>query len=75
MALIKRENICIAEEYVSQGQPRKKWHRIGQITTFSNEAGEQYQKVTLVGPHGVTQASVFEDDRGENNAKKDGVPF
>lgn len=72
MALVKKENICIAEEYTSQGQVKKKWHRIGEIVTFSDDQGGTYQKVTLVGPHGVTNASVFEqnESRGayaENN--------
>lgn len=59
MAFIKKENICISDEYTDgQGNIKKLWKTIGEIATFSGDNGE-FQKIKLWGPGGFTEASVL----------------
>lgn len=59
MGFIKKENICISDEYTDgQGNIKKLWKTIGEIATFSGDNGE-FQKIKLWGSGGFTEASVF----------------
>lgn len=59
MSLIKKENICIAEEYTDrQGQNKKLWKTIGEIVTIQGNDGP-YQIVKLWGPGGFVDAKVY----------------
>ena len=60
MAFIKKENICICEEYTDgQGQPKKLWRTIGEISTLEGQNGV-FQKIKLWGPGGFQECSVLE---------------
>jgi hypothetical protein len=63
MGLIKKENICISEEYTDRsGNQKKLWKTIGEIVTFEGDNG-QYQKIKLWGAGGFVDASVFDQEK------------
>jgi len=59
MSFIKKENICIADTYVSNGEEKKSWKTIGEIVTMQGNDGP-YQFIKLWGPGGFVEAKVFE---------------
>ncbi len=74
MALIKKENICICEEYTDgQGSPKKLWRTIGELVTFDGANG-QFQKVKLWGPGGFQDASVLEPRDNAQQAQQQQPP-
>lgn len=69
MSFIKKENICIGDEYTdSQGNEKKAWKTIGEIVTMNGNDGP-YQFIKLWGPGGFTEAKVFAPrDDGQQQA-------
>lgn len=75
MSFIKKENICISEEYIdSQGNQKKSWKTIGEIVTMNGNDGP-YQFIKLWGPGGFVEAKVFgQRDDNQQSAQQGYAP-
>ena len=69
--LIKKENITVSIRAYkdAQGNDKKVWKTVGELTTWQGDDGSQFQKWEMWGPTGSTSGSIFEQ---QDNSQQQG---
>lgn len=75
MKVVKRSDlVVVVREYESQGEKKKVWKNIGELTTFQADDGSYFSKAELFHMPGVS-ISVFEQKPKEEKKAEDSAPF